>query len=192
MVTAPGCSTRSLAITKIAVPFTPFHMGPGIAIKSIAGDRFSLITFGVAQVAIDIEPGIGMLRGSEVLHGWTHTYLGATIIAGLVILARPLCNRILTFWNAELRHHRIHRFLAKEPLGWSAAAIGAFVGTYSHVALDSIMHADIRPFAPFSSANAELGIISIPMLHLVCVIAGTAGLMLWIATRSRDRRASRR
>ena len=123
------------------------------ALKSVAGDHFSLITFGVAQVVIDIEPGIGMLRGSEVLHGWTHTYLGATIIAGLVLLCRPLCNRILMRWNAELRHHRLFGFTSKEPIGWSAAAIGAFVGTYSHVALDSLMHLDIQPFAPFSGAN---------------------------------------
>src|SRR5271154_2673330 len=159
-------------------------MGPGIALKSVAGDHFSLITFGVAQVAIDIEPGIGMLRGSGVLHGWTHTYLGATIIASLVLLCRPLCDRLLTLWNSELRHHQLARFTSKEPLGWSAAAVGAFVGTYSHVALDSIMHADIQPFAPFSSANAELGLISISMLHLVCVVSGIAGLILWIATHS--------
>jgi membrane-bound metal-dependent hydrolase YbcI (DUF457 family) len=99
----------------------------------------------------------------------------------------PISNRILTLWNAELRHHHLDRFTSKEPLGWSAAAIGAFVGTYSHVALDSIMHADIQPFAPFSSANAELGLMSVPMLHLACVVAGIAGLILWIATHSKVR-----
>jgi membrane-bound metal-dependent hydrolase YbcI (DUF457 family) len=156
-----------------------------MAVKSIAGDRFSLITFGVAQVAIDIEPGIGLLRGSEILHGWTHTYVGATIIAGLVLLVRPLCNWILKRWNAELRYHRLTQFTASEPLRWGPAAIGAFVGTYSHVALDSFMHSDLRPVAPFSASNDLLSVVSVQMLHVGCVSAGILGLMLLIAVRLR-------
>ena len=38
------------------------------------------------------------------------------------------------------------------------------------------MHADIRPFAPFSDANALLGIVSLRALHLSCVIAGAVGV----------------
>jgi len=156
-----------------------------MAVKSIAGDRFSLITFGIAQVAIDIEPGIGLLRGSEILHGWTHTYAGATIIAGLVLLGRPLCNWVLRRWNAELRYHRQMQFTASESLRWGPAAIGAFVGTYSHVALDSVMHSDIRPFAPFSASNELLSVVSMQMLHVGCVIAGILGLMLFIGVHLR-------
>jgi hypothetical protein len=44
-----------------------------MALKILAGRRFSLISFGVAQVVMDIEPLIGILRGSGVLHGPTHT-----------------------------------------------------------------------------------------------------------------------
>ena len=171
------------------MPFTPFHMGPGMALKSVAGNRFSLVTFGVAQVAIDIEPGIGLLRGSDVLHGWTHTYLGAAAIGAVVLLCRPLCNRILHLWNAELLHHRLNGLVSPEPIGWVPAAAGAFVGTFSHVALDSLMHFDIRPFAPFSDANALLGLVSVQALHLSCVAAGVAGLMLWVSSRWRRRDA---
>ncbi|MCB1770876.1 MAG: hypothetical protein KDJ31_14465 [Candidatus Competibacteraceae bacterium] len=42
------------------MPFTPLHRGPGLAIKALAGRRFSLLTFGIAQVAMDIEPLIGL------------------------------------------------------------------------------------------------------------------------------------
>jgi hypothetical protein len=38
------------------MPFTPLHMGPGLAIKALAGHRFSILTFGIAQVAMDVEP----------------------------------------------------------------------------------------------------------------------------------------
>lgn len=55
------------------MPFTPFHMGAGLALKAVAGRHFSVLTFGIAQVAMDIEPLVGMLRGAAVLHGPTHT-----------------------------------------------------------------------------------------------------------------------
>ena len=51
------------------MPFTPFHMGAGLALKAMAGRHFSVLTFGMAQVAMDIEPLVGMLRGAAVLHG---------------------------------------------------------------------------------------------------------------------------
>ena len=47
------------------MPFTPFHMGAGLALKAVAGRHFSVLTFGIAQVAMDIEPLVGMLRDSQ-------------------------------------------------------------------------------------------------------------------------------
>jgi membrane-bound metal-dependent hydrolase YbcI (DUF457 family) len=57
-----------------------------------------------------------------------------------------------------------------------AAAAGAFIGAYSHVAIDSIMHADMRPFAPFSAASPWLGVVSIETLQWLCVLAGVIGI----------------
>lgn len=71
-------------------------MGPGLAIKALAGRHFSVLTFGIAQLAMDIEPLIGLIRGSEVLHGSTHTYLAALGITAVVAVisqqfASPSC-----------------------------------------------------------------------------------------------------
>ena len=78
------------------MPFTPFRMGPGLAIKAAGGRYFSVLAFGIAQVAMDIEPLSGMIRGADVLHGWSHSYVGATAIGLLVLLlAPPLCRPIL-------------------------------------------------------------------------------------------------
>lgn len=65
------------------MPFTPFHMGAALIVKPGLNRTFSVITFGLAQVAMDIEPGVGMLTGADVLHGPTHTILGALVIAYL-------------------------------------------------------------------------------------------------------------
>ena len=66
---------------------------------------------------------------------------------------------------------------------------GAFIGTYSHVFLDGIMHADLQPYAPFSTANNMLGFVSIDALHLFCAgvgaagVVGMLGLVLWRGRR---------
>ncbi len=63
-------------------------------------------------------------------------------------------------------------------ISWPAAIIGAFVGTYSHVFLDSVMHSDMRPLAPFSGANALLGATAPGSLHVACVLSGVLGVLL--------------
>ena len=50
--------------------------------------------------------------------------------------------------------------------------MGAALGTYSHVVLDRVMHADTRPLAPFAGTNAILGAGAVGSLHLVCVAGG--------------------
>jgi len=163
------------------MPFTPLHVGPALVIKAAGGRRFSMLVFGIAQVAMDIEPLIGILRGWNELHGWSHTVLGATLIGiATFLLAPPLCNRILRRWNRELEYHKLHWLRSPEPVTRTAAATGAFIGTYSHVVLDSIMHADLLPLRPWSAANALLGLMSIDALYLACFASGVLGVALWL------------
>ena len=156
-------------------------MGPALVIKAAGGRHFSVLVFGIAQVATDIEPLIGIIRGADVLHGWTHTYLGATLIGIVVfLLAPPLCNWILRRWNQELEFHKLHWLRSPEPVTRAAAATGAFIGTYSHVVFDSIMHTDMLPLRLWSSANALRGLVSIDALYLACFVSGLLGVALWL------------
>ncbi len=156
-------------------------MGPALIIKGAGGRHFSVLVFGVAQVAIDIEPLVGIIRGADVLHGWTHSYLGATLIGLAVLLLAPsLCNRILRRWNSELEFHQLHWLRSPQPITRAAAASGAFFGTWSHVFLDSIMHADMLPLRPWSADNVLLGLMSIDALYLACFASGLLGVALWV------------
>jgi len=56
--------------------------------------------------------------------------------------------------------------------------LGAAIGGYSHIVLDSIMHSDIRPYAPFSESNPLLNVVTLGALHWSCVLAGVVGLAL--------------
>lgn len=165
-----------------SVPFTPLHMGPGLAIKAVAGRHFSLVTFGVAQVSMDIEPLVGMLRGAEVLHGTTHTYLAALVIGlGVAWLSPALNPFVLRYWNRYLELRRMV-WLVEPPSATRLTALAsALAGTLSHVALDSIMHSDIAPLAPWSQANALLRVFSIDALEQGCLIAGLCGGLGWVA-----------
>jgi len=84
------------------MPVTPFHMGPGVAIKAVAGRYFGLMVFGFSQLAMDIEPLVRIIRGDGMLHTFTHTYLGATLI-GLVsaVVGRPICQSLLNYWTPD-------------------------------------------------------------------------------------------
>lgn len=166
------------------MPFTPFHMGPGLAIKAVTGRHFSLLAFGVAQVAMDIEPLVGMLTSANVLHGASHTYLAAVPIAAASGLATPLlCRPALRRWNRELAAYDKAWLIESDDFRWLALATGALTGTLTHVALDSIMHHDIHPLAPFSGSNALLAAVPLGTLHAACVVAGFAGALLWLAAR---------
>lgn len=161
------------------MPFTPIHLGPGLAFKAIGGRRFSFMVFGGAQVLMDIEPLVGILRGWPVLHGYTHTALGALVIGTVAgIIGRPIS-------EFALRRLRI----AYPPFTWGASFAGAYVGSFSHVALDAVMHADMNPFWPVLAGNPWLGAVSLDTLHLACLAAGLLGLAV-LGGRALARRAN--
>ena len=173
------------------MPFTPFHMGPGLAIKAVAGRRFSILAFGIAQVVMDIEPLVGIIRGADVLHGPTHTFLAAPVMACISALITPfICRPILRRWNRELLFHGLNRLIESESFSPLPVIAGAAAGTLSHVILDGIMHADISPLAPWSKANPFLDLISIELLHQFCILAGLLGILGWIVSAWRKRSAS--
>jgi len=164
------------------MPFTPFHMGPGLAVKAVGRRRFSLMVFGFSQVAIDVEPLVRIIRGDAVLHGFTHTYLGATFVAlASVVIGRPICQALLRGWTLEPPSAFLGWVTGTPRISWPTATGSALVGTYSHVALDSLLHADMRPLAPFSETNALLHAVSLGALHLGCVLSGLLGVLVLAA-----------
>jgi hypothetical protein len=159
------------------MPFTPFHFGPAAAVKAALGRRFSFSVFVFSQVLIDVEPGLRMLAGADELHPHLHTYVGATAVALLSVLpGRRICEWALRFWNRNLSEQQA-RWLGVDPaIPPLAAWCGALIGAYSHIVLDSIMHADLRPLAPFSAQNRLLHLLSIGDLHLLCIVLGMIGI----------------
>jgi len=150
------------------MPFTPFHLGPGAVFKAIGMERFSFMVFGGAQVLMDIEPGVRMLLGSYPLHGPTHSLAGAFVIGVLATLVGKPISELVLRW--------LH--LRNAVVTWTASATGAFVGVFSHVVLDSMVHADMSPWAPLAQSNPVLGLVSAASLHTICLLAGVLGALI--------------
>ena len=166
------------------MPFTPFHMGAALIVKPALGRRFSVMIFGIAQVAMDVEPGIRMALGSDVLHGPTHTILGALVMAVVVMLIAPgVCNCLLAKWNKEVIYYKQPGLAHSGTVSKTAVITAAFFGTLSHVLLDSLMHHDIRPLSPFSQANPFIGLISHDGVYQACTVAGALGSVAWFAIK---------
>jgi hypothetical protein len=156
------------------MPFTPFHLGPGALVKAAAGRHFSFMVYGGSQVLMDIEPLIGIIEGKAVLHGYTHTVLGAFAIGTAAgIIGRPISAFVLKL--LRIPHH---------PFTWGASFAGAYFGTYSHIILDALMHDDMNPWWPAASGNQLLGAVSFWSLHWACLVAGAVGALV-IAARFR-------
>jgi len=152
------------------MPFTPLHMGPGLAIKGLGQSYFSLMVFGWSQIAIDLQPLFVLLRDQGELHGFSHTLAGATLIALLCgLTGKP-------FGEFGLR---VLRGAQYNPISWRVSFLSAFIGTYSHVFIDSIMHHDVEPFFPFSSYSPLYGIIDIDHLHITCLVLAAIGTTLF-------------
>jgi membrane-bound metal-dependent hydrolase YbcI (DUF457 family) len=74
------------------------------------------------------------------------------------------------------------RSIPHYPLTWLASFVGAYVGSFSHIILDAIMHADMSPWWPIASGNPLLGIVSTDYLDMSCLLAGVIGALV-IAVR---------
>jgi len=162
------------------MPFTPIHMGPGIAVKAVLQGSFSLMVFGWAQIIMDLQPLFVMITGEGHLHGFSHTYLGATILAILSALSGKYLSEIGLYILGLNKEWEI-------VIGWRVTFLSAFIGSFSHVLLDSIMHADVEPFFPLTSTNSIQGIISIEALHQLSIISGIIGGIVYFAINFRRR-----
>ena len=164
------------------MPVTPLHLGPGVALKAVAPRHVSFTIFAFTQLLIDLEVLYYFAQNDWHMHRHLHTYLGSTLIAVIsVVIGRPICQWLLKKWNNHLSLKQ-KKWLFMEPvIPLKSAVLGAALGAYSHVLLDSIMHYDIKPLAPFIGKNGLYGIITLDQLDLICGLSGISGLITLIA-----------
>jgi len=164
------------------MPATPFHFGPGLLVKAAAPRQFSMAAYSLAQIVIDIESGYYMLHHANPVHRQAHTFA----LGGLIGLACGLIVSKVGTWLARPRDVVPEAFAAEYRL--PVAVVSGIFGGIFHSVLDGIMHADIRPFRPFTQANPLYGLVSVEILYLFCIVTGLVGAALLLAWQRRPRR----
>jgi len=167
------------------MPFTPYHMGPGIIIKAMLQGSFSLMVFGWAQIIMDIQPLVVLITGEGHLHGFSHTYVGATLLAIFSALSGKCLSEVDLFVLGLNKQWQVN-------IAWWVSFLSAFIGTFSHVLLDSIMHADVKPFYPITTSNPLLELISVKSLHKFCLISGLIGGTLYFVISWRQKQLTKK
>lgn len=131
--------------------------------------RVSFLSFCAANVLIDIESLYNLVLRRHPVHAFLHTYIGATlIVAATIVLFLAMRWFASKFWLPNL--------FRWQALLVPSVALGAAFGAYSHILLDSLMHADIQPFSPFSSANPLLGVVPLGTLHIALLVLAAVGV----------------
>jgi hypothetical protein len=153
------------------MPVTPFHFGVGLLGKGAAPRSISVCAFVASQIVIDCESAYFLFVARQwPVHRILHTFALATPVGAIVGLAVWAVARRLP-WPPDLGPLRAD--CALRP-----ALAGGLLGGLTHPLLDGIMHADIRPFRPFSDANPLYEAMGLGPLHLLCILSGVVGIAL--------------
>jgi hypothetical protein len=159
-----------------------------MAVKAAMPRHFSIIVFGLAQIALDLEVLWHMARHEYPFHTFWHTYRGATIVAlVLTVVGKPASQWIKAIWNRVAAQCHDTDLTIPAPTSWTAVFTGASIGAYGHIILDSLFHPDIEPLQPWSAANPLRGVIDPQGLAVACVLLGVAGLV-WFFHQERVKR----
>jgi membrane-bound metal-dependent hydrolase YbcI (DUF457 family) len=154
------------------MPFTPYHFGPGLLLGVVLFPFLDFSTILIASVVLDVEPLAVMIFNLPFeIHGFFHTYLGATIVAcflsAIVYPFRTYLNKIVSFFGLHQESSFRHILPA------------SIIGTYSHVFLDSFLYSEMNPFFPLLG-NPFVAYIQFAVVYNVCIVMGLAGLGLYI------------
>jgi len=123
------------------MPFTPYHLGPGLFVGFLLLSFIDFPTFLVASVIVDVEPFLVLtLNLNYPLHGFFHSFLGGTLLALplalLMYRIRDKFSPLLSFFKLE------------QKVSFKRVLAAALSGIYIHILLDSRGYTDIQPFYP--------------------------------------------
>ena len=172
----------------ILMPFTPFHLGPGLALGLALRKWLHPPTFIIANVVLDVEPFLVIVLGLEgPLHGISHTFIFAAV-------AGAVCGGVMKMLEGRLgglfRALRIEGAGQGASTGIKAFIVSGIAGCTLHVLFDAPLYADIRPLFPLE-VNPLYSVVSGTMVYIMCIVLGLAGLAIYGMVLFSDRGKAR-
>ncbi len=154
------------------MPFTPYHFGFGFFLGIVFFPLIDFTVVMIASVILDFEPLTIIILGLPLpLHGFFHTYLGATIAGLLLTICIWPLRGYLSKMASILRLHQQSSFRHILSAG--------LIGTYSHVFLDSFLYAEMNPLYPLLG-NPFLNLVWSNSIYDFCVVSGLLGFVLYV------------
>ncbi len=158
------------------MPFTPFHFGPGLLYSIFMKKKRNVALILLASVIIDVEPVYNIISNRYLgtnypLHGFWHTFLGATIAAiGLVIAWYLSEGLLMNYIGKKITVPRSEIIIS---------ALVSLLGTWTHVTLDAFLYYEMNPFYPILG-NPLLSKVDFVVVYLFCVVSFFLGMVVWI------------
>jgi len=156
------------------MPFTPFHLGPGLGLGLPLRRLIHAPTFILASIIVDIEPFLVLLLGLRYpLHGYLHSFLLAVPVGLVLGYFMFLFERFL---------QPLYRFFLLEAdrgLSLKSFLCAGGLGTGLHVLLDSPLYTDITPFYPVAT-NPIYNPSLTPGIYSLCVWMGAFGIIYYV------------
>lgn len=112
-----------------------------------------------------------MFQRAPYLHGFFHSYLGASIIGVLVAL--------IVYALRSVLHEILVAFRLPQKSSFKKILLTSLFGVYFHIFLDSFLYTDIRPFYPLE-IKPLYGAIQSRTIYLFCVVSFLLGFLLYI------------
>lgn len=154
------------------MPFTPFHFGAHACVALPINKKINTLVFILANVIIDLEPLIAMIFNfSYPLHGYAHTFVGASILGGVWGF---IAYRFKLIFEKILKIVKLpHEFTMKKYI------LSGVFGALLHVLFDAPLYMDIKPFYPLK-VNPLYELISNPLMYRICVLLFIPAIVLYI------------
>ena len=133
----------------------------------------------MGSIIVDIEPLIVIIFGLDYpLHGFFHSFLGGTIVAGLLsVVLYYLQDKICA----------ISRFFKlDQKRSFIIILLSCLLGVYSHIILDSFLYTDIKPFFPLD-INPFYGFLDYNFVYTSCAVSFLLGGLFYLVKLTRGR-----
>jgi len=154
-------------------PFTPFHLGPALALGLPLRKRMYLPTFMLANVVLDFEPLLVLIMGLRYpLHGYFHTFLAALLLEVVLGYAMLNLDGILRPLYGLLH---LDLDINRKPVPFILAGAS---GTVLHVLLDSPLYIEMHPLYPLTMNPMYNPALSFGA-YCICAVMGIFGLVYY-------------
>jgi membrane-bound metal-dependent hydrolase YbcI (DUF457 family) len=156
------------------MPFTPFHLGPGLGLGLPLRRYLHAPTLLLASVIVDVEPFLVLFLGLRYpLHGYLHTFLFAVPIGLVLGYAMFLLERLLQ------PLYRIFLLETGNGLSLRSFVVAGGLGTGLHVLLDTPLYAEITPFYPITTNPFHMPSLTLE-IYALCVWMGAFGIVYYL------------